>query len=255
MSEGFLNQLASDGVAGPLALADKSKLDQARDAVFALKARRRAQLQRERETGTTNTEPNPLLDRHLDIPVLHDLYFDANLQAAVKLAFGTNLFVWRTNFFVKSDGTGQNKWHHDRHFENGREPISLYDTSNHFTITIALTDIDLDQGRLEYVRGSHKEIEGFDRDIPRHFLEAPAVIEDRVTPMPLKRGEFVLMHSSLLHRSLAFDKGARRVSMAARLARNGTAIPEYGSINPAGGKQSVAEPNVYYRETGIMQFN
>lgn len=149
------SQLVRDGIAGPLPLANASTLDQARDAVFELKAQRRAQLQKERETGHESTAANPLLDRHMDIPVLHDLYFDDNLQAAVKLAFGTDLFVWRTSFFVKSDGTGQNKSHHDRHFENGREPINLYDTSNHFTVTIALTDIDLDQGRLEYVRGSH----------------------------------------------------------------------------------------------------
>lgn len=43
------------------------------------------------------------------------------------------------------------------------------------------------------------------------------------------------MHSSLLHRGLAFGSGERRVSMATRLARNGTTIPEYGSTNPAGG--------------------
>ena len=127
----------------------------------------------------------------------------------------------------------------------------------------------MDQGRLEYVKGSHQPIEGFDRDIPRHFLEVPDVIQDRVTPLAMKRGEFVLFHSALLHRSLEFGEGERRISMAGRIARIGTAIPTYGAPNPAGGApnpaggapnpaggaQAEAEPFVYYRESGILSFN
>ena len=249
-------QLRRDGLAGPLKLADTSFLDDVYDEVSKLKAERRAQLQKLRETGESLEDvTNPLIDRHMDVKVIQSLFFDANLQSAVKELFGSDLFIWRTNFFVKSDGTGQNKWHHDRHFENGLSPIDLYDTSNHFTVTIALTDISMDQGRLEYVKGSHQPIDGFDRDIPRHFLEVPEVIEDRVTPLPMKKGEFVLFHGALLHRSLEFGHGERRMSMAGRLARNGTAIPTYGAPNPAGGAQAEAEPFVYYRETGILQIN
>lgn len=248
-------QLLQDGLAGPYELADKSGLDAARDVVFELKALRRQQNLAAQEAGTENNHVNPLIDRHMDVPAIRDLWFDANLQAVATDLFGSGLFLWRSNFFVKSDGTGQNKWHHDRHFENGNAPISLFDTSNHFTATLALTDIGLTEGRIEYVRGSHLPIEGFDRDIPRHILEVPEVVADRVTPLPLKRGQFVLFYSSLLHRSLAFGEGSRRVSMAGRLARNGTAIPPYGAPNPAGGAQTVAEPNVYYRESGTLPFN
>ena len=249
-------QLRRDGIAGPLPLADTSQLDDVYEEVSKLKVERRAQLHKIRESGASLEDVvNPLIDRHMDVEAIQSLFFDANLQVAVKELFGTDLFVWRTNFFVKSDGTGQNKWHHDRHFENGLSPIDLYDTSNHFTVTIALTDISMDQGRLEYVKGSHRPIDGFDRDIPRHFMEVPAAIEDRVTPLPMKKGEFVLFHGALLHRSLEFGHGERRMSMAGRLARNGTAIPTYGAPNPAGGAQAEAEPFVYYRETGILQLN
>lgn len=249
-------QLRRDGIAGPLKLADDSRLDEVYDEVSELKALRRAQLQKLRETGQSLEDVvNPLIDRHKDVDGIRSLFFDANFQAAARELIGTDLFIWRTNFFVKSDGTGQNKWHHDRHFENGFAPIDLYDTRNHFTVTFALTDIGMDQGRLEYVKGSHQPIEGFDRDIPRHFLEAPEVIQERVTPLPMKRGEFVLFHSSVLHRSLAFGHGARRMSMAGRIARNGTEIPTYGAPNPAGGAQAEAEPFVYYRESGILPIN
>ena len=248
------DQLQRDGLAGPFELADQSGLDAAREAVFELKALRRQQLLAQK-AGMDSDQPNPLIDRHMDVGVIRALFFDENLQAAVAALVGRDLFVWRTNFFVKSDGTGQNKWHHDRHFESGCAPLSLFDTSNHFTLTVALTDVGMDEGRIEYVKGSHQPIDGFDRDIPRHINEVPEVVQDRVTPLPLKRGQFVLFHSSLLHRSLAFGRGNRRVSMAARLAKTGTQIPQYGAANPAGGAQARAEPFVYYRESGIMPFN
>ena len=250
-----VDQLRRDGLAGPFELADKTGLDAARDAVFEFKALRRQQLLASQKNGTNNTYANPLIDRHMDVGVLRNLYFDANVQSVVADLVGKDLYIWRSNFFVKSDGTGQNKWHHDRHFENGDAPLDLYDTSNHFTITMALTDVGMDEGRIEYVKGSHQPIDGFDRDIPRHLEEVPPVVQGRVTPLPLKRGQFVLFHGSLLHRSLAFGHGNRRVSMAARLVRSGTRIPPYGSANPAGGAVARAEPIVYYRESGLLRLN
>ena len=249
------DQLQEDGLASPFELADKSGLDRACAAVLELKALQRQQNRAAAITGIKNVAPNPLIDRHMDVDAIRDVFFDDNLQSALSEHFGDGLFIWRTNFFVKSEGTGQNKWHHDRHFENGNAPINLFDTRNHFSILVALTDIDMNAGRIEYVRGSHLPIDGFDRDIPRHFLEVPEVVQDRVTPLPLKRGQFVLFHSTLLHRSLAFGDGEGRISLAARVARTGTQIPEYGAANPAGGAQSVAEPFVYYRRSGILPLN
>ena len=75
-----------------------------------------------------------------------------------------------------------------------------------------------------------------------------------------------MFHSSLLHRSLAFghredewrpgyfgaptkESGSvksGRISLAARLARKGTEIPEASGSNPAGAAQAIAEPIPYY---------
>ena len=254
-------QLARDGLSGPHELADKSGLDKVCEVALELKALRRQQSRVAAVAGLENAYPNPFIDRHMDIGCIRDLYFDANLQSVVAALFGTDLFLWRTNFFVKHQqdrdgrGTGENIWHHDRHFESGDAPIDLYDTTNHFTALIALTDVGMDAGRVEYLKGSHRPIEGFERDIARHIKEVPEVVQDRVTPLPLERGQFVVFHSSVLHRSLAFGGGAGRVSLAARLARAGTEIPRYGTANPAGGAQARAEPQVFYRETGILAFN
>ena len=254
-------QLQQDGLTGPHELADKSGLDKVCEVALELKALKRQQNKVASLTGVEYVGPNPFIDRHMDVSCIRDIFFDANLQSVVSELFGNDLFIWRTNFFVKNKldrdgrGTGENIWHHDRHFESGNAPINLFDTSNHYSVTVALTDIGMDAGRLEYVKGSHSPIMGFDRDIPRHIKEVPDVVQDRVTPLPLKRGEFVVFHASLLHRSLAFGGGGGRISVAARLGRAGTKFPEYGAANPAGGAQALAEPNVYYRETGVLPFN
>ena len=198
--------------------------------------------------------------------VMKELFLDANLQAVVSEYFGGDLLLWQTGFFLKYGGVGENKWHDDRQFENGSDPIRIYDTSNHFSFVVALTDLGMDQGRIEYVRGSHFPIDGFDRDVPRLSNELPEVVHDRITPLPLKRGQFAMFHSSLLHRSLAFEHREEdwrpgyfgtpskesgsmesgRISLAARLARKGTEIPEASGSNPAGAALAIAEPIPYY---------
>ena len=248
-------RLEEEGVSQPYELADKSFLDEACEVVTELKARQRMQNVMARETGTENKHANPLIDRHMDVDVIKKLFFDENVQTVIAENLGTDLFVWRTNFFVKKEGTGDNKWHHDRHFENGTDPINIYDTGNHFTFLVALTDIDANAGRIEYMKGTHKPIDGFDRDIPRHFNETPEIVEDRVSPLLFKRGQFVVFHSSLIHRSLAFGEGEGRISMAGRLAKKGTQFPEDDAPNPARGAQAAAEPTVHYRQTGIMPIN
>ena len=53
-------------------------------------------------TGLSRTNPpNPMIDRHMDVEAIRNLYFDDNLQAALAEHFGNGLFIWRTNFFVK----------------------------------------------------------------------------------------------------------------------------------------------------------
>ena len=87
-------QFRRDGIAGPLRLADTSRLDEVYDEVSSLKAERRTQLQKLRETGESLEDVvNPLIDRHMDIDAIKSLFLDENLQVAVKELFGTDLFV------------------------------------------------------------------------------------------------------------------------------------------------------------------
>ena len=86
-----MDQLQRDGITGPHELADKSGLEAACDVVRELKALQRQQNIVARLTGLPNEAPNPMIDRHMDIDVIRNLYFDDNLQAALAEHFG-NVF-------------------------------------------------------------------------------------------------------------------------------------------------------------------
>ena len=66
-------------------------------------------------------------------------------------------------------------------------PIRLYDTSNHFSFVVALSDLGMEHGRIEYIRGSHLPIDGFDREMPRLFDEMPEVVHERITPLTFRK--------------------------------------------------------------------
>ncbi|MDO3383229.1 phytanoyl-CoA dioxygenase family protein [Gilvimarinus algae] len=174
-------------------------------------------------------------DRHIDFPAIANfLKSDGNLYNAVSHTFGRELDIWRTNFFYKTSGSGEVGWHHDRHFETGDQNIDLANTENHFSVLIAITDLLEEDGVIEYIPFSHLPLQGFERDVRPfhkkavidHFLNLPVELVDRRRSMPLKRGQFALFHSALLHRSLPFRHGSHRISMVIRLCRRHTLIPE-----------------------------
>jgi hypothetical protein len=219
-----LDQLAQDGITGPFELADKSLVEPCAELALELQELIK-QNNRVLNLAGKPKEYGAKINRHDEFPAMQNLFSDVNLQAVVAEHFGTGLFLYNSVFQVKKEGVGENIWHHDRMFENGAAPVNLFDNTNHFSILFGLTDLGWDQGRLEFVRGSHRPIEGWDRK-QRFCKELPESLNDRIEALTLKQGEFAVFHSSIMHRSLPFESGDVRISLAVRLARNGTAVPE-----------------------------
>ena len=207
------DQLQQEGLTGPFELADKSVPGVISELVLDVNAAKK-----------DKRHVNPaLVDRHRDITVIREVFFDANLQSALTGCFGQNLLLWRSNFIVKDEGSLEVTWQHSRMFEHGDAPLDIYNTDNHFTVLLAVTDMG-----FAYIRGSHLQIEGFDRDqFVRHIGELPDSAQDRVTEMPMNQGQFALFHSSLLHRNQPIIKGTPPgILMVGRLIRRGTEIQE-----------------------------
>ena len=235
-----IEQLQENGLTGPFELADKSLVDAVCEVGIELQA-----LQRQenivRQLAGQEPQFRTKIDRHMEFKVMRDLCLDDNVKSVVSEHFGNDLFIWGSVFQLKSEGVSENIWHHDRAYENGRDQVNLYDTSNHFSILFALTDIGYGAGRIEYVKGSHQPIDGWNRDM-RFVKEVPELVHDRIGTLTMERGQFTVFHSQIMHRSLPFEYGEPRISLAVRLARKGTQIPDYypQNPNPAAETQGIA---------------
>lgn len=172
---------------------------------------------------------------HTSNKTTQSLLSATELKVRVEQYFGEELSLWRTNCFRKTDGSGEVEWHHDRHLEDGDSQINFLNLSNHFSILVALTDMNEASGVMEFIPGSHLPQDGYIQDIRpfhmrtlgEHFLHIPRQLLKKGVKVPLKKGQFLLFHSGLLHRSLpAHGTDINRYSLVARLCNNSTIVPE-----------------------------
>lgn len=205
------------GYSAPMPLADSSLAESAR---YALE-----------DTGAIYTK-NP----HTTMEPVRALLRDKSLIAQINSLCGSGFRLWRSACFRKVDGTREIGWHHDKHFENGTEPVNFDDISGHFSVFFGLTDVVQKNGMLELVTGSHISRHGVERDT-RPFFDRPAsahILSDLPTPFAkdvrpilIPAGSFLIFHSALFHRSLAHTGGdGTRLGLAVRLAASGRQIPE-----------------------------
>ncbi|MBJ2130622.1 SDR family NAD(P)-dependent oxidoreductase [Alteromonas sp. IB21] len=170
---------------------------------------------------------------HVTNPLCLRLVSDKMISESISQNIFGNLVLWRTNCFEKERGSKEIGWHHDRHFEDGDEMLDFANIRNHFSVLIALNDMDETSGLMEFVLGSHKPVSGFERSLApfhaktldEHFIELPEHLLARRIQVPMKKGQFLIFHSGIIHRSLASTSDNRRYSLAARLCRNFNNIP------------------------------
>lgn len=62
-----------------------------------------------------------------------------------------------------------------------------------------------------------------------HFYQLPSSLRQRRVQITMARGEVLLFHSALMHRSLPYEHGQPRVALAARLAPAEIALPTSGN--------------------------
>lgn len=215
MEQKLLNKLKKDGFIGPFSIEDEGLIGAMKSELDGL--------------------GGAFKNLHTKSENCRKLISDKLIAKTVETVFGDTLSVWRTNCFKKVGGSGEVAWHHDRHFENGDCEIDFSSLDNHFSILIAITDMDEASGIMEFIPGSHIPVEGFNRDtrpfhkrtLQEHFIDIPDFLLAMRVTVPLKRGEFVLFHSAVLHRSLpATGTNINRYSMVARLCLSNLLIPK-----------------------------
>ena len=208
------------GIAGPFPLSDTSILKDLSNEAPAISER--------------------ALNRHMDLRAVKNIFGDQHLRAMLAQLCGEDLVVWRTGFFRKAVGEGEVGWHHDKHFQSQDEPLLDFDEiATHFSFLLAVDEMGTDNGRLEVIPGSHRNLPGYDRDrrayhnkpSADHFIkDIPSSLTETRRAVTLNAGEFILFHSGILHRSLSFFFGKPRFSFAVRLTPSHVQVPK--ELNP-----------------------
>ncbi|MGK7908744.1 MAG: phytanoyl-CoA dioxygenase family protein [Synechococcus sp.] len=141
-------------------------------------------------------------NRHLDIDSVKLLCQSEVIHDAVSEILGTNLVLWRTNFFAVKSGQGHG-WHQDRYIG------LLDDTSKQVSVHLALTKSSPDNC-LKIIQGSHQwseselERNGLFKKSEKSAYGTFQYQRDpdkkvNIVPILLQPGEFIVFHPNLIH--------------------------------------------------------
>ncbi len=137
----------------------------------------------------------------------------------------SNISLFKTRFVVKMPHSENDvAWHQDSGDRNGGytadgKPVPTV------VVWLALDDVDLDNGGMEVIPGSHTRLVGdFDKRIRAELVEKGVITDAdlaRAVSVPLRKGEFFIFHAWLLHGSARNESDRRRAGLNVRFAPTG----------------------------------
>ncbi len=168
------------------------------------------------------------MERHLDSPVLFRLCQDENLLEVIQSYLGDSFNLWRSELWVNYPSRQLIPfWHRDIY------PNLLAGEGKTINIYIALTDVTERNG-FEYVPKSEAdncEIQVTDPFSGNHFFRVPKSVQEKVMPVVLRPGEFIVFTDRVIHRSVYNTSGKVRLSLTLRVAQETVKIlPGYSPI-------------------------
>lgn len=176
------------------------------------------------------------LDRHLDDPTTYRLCTLPQILERVADLLGPDLLLWHTRYFDKPAGGPPIPWHQDA-------PFWPIDKKKCVSVWLALEDVQESNGAVMVVPGSHKmqlpQVRSAGTGRFHRKADITGVDVSSATPLTLRRGEFYLFHSWLLHRSDSNKSSDSRLAIAMQfippevridLERPKRRIPGYGVL-------------------------
>jgi len=151
---------------------------------------------------------------HYVLPVLDQITHDSRILDAVEDIIGPNILVAGTTLFIKDPETsGFISWHQDARYI-GLEP--------HDWVTgwVALSDVNLDNGCMQMIPGTHKaplvdHVDTYDEEnLLTRGQTVPDVDEDAAVPIIMKAGQLSLHHPRIVHGSGPNLSQHRRIGFA-----------------------------------------
>jgi non-heme Fe2+,alpha-ketoglutarate-dependent halogenase len=221
-SEDDIKKFYEQGFLGPFTLCSREEMIGLRETVAA-------ELMKRSAVYGVDSGPGKGRDRHLDCPTLWRLLQRPEWTERLAQLLGPNLLLWRSQVFLKPPGAPEITWHQASTYlsEEGYK-ATLYprDRNELFQLTtwVAFDDVDLDNGCMQFLKGTHRRIhtmklggedaEGFAK--ARVRLEVDITPENTVT-MEMKAGQFIIFSERCIHGSPPnSSKDRRRWGMAFR---------------------------------------
>ncbi len=157
------------------------------------------------------------LQAHLLADWIYNLCISPILLDAVEEVIGRNILIQSADIFIKpAKGKKHINWHQDANYW-GLEPYELV------TGWIALTDVNIDNGCMNYLPKSHlqnkiEHIETFDKnsDLTRGQQVKINIDKKEIVPVVLKKGQAALHHCLLAHGSGPNKSESHRIGIAVR---------------------------------------
>lgn len=229
LTEADIKQFYEQGFLGPITLCSPEEMAEIRE-----------QMLKELEQPSKLFGIKTMRDRHLDCPTVYNFANRAGLADRMAQILGPDLMMWRTQAFMKQPGMAGFTFHQASCFltaEGFRCVLKPPNLSELFELSawVAFDDVDLENGCVQLIKGSHRKIRtiklggtGGDDEAfvnARFTLEMDIKPEDVVT-MQMKAGQFFLFTERTVHGSPANKSNRRRWGMAFRVVRPNTKIYE-----------------------------
>jgi chlorinating enzyme len=183
-------------------------------------------------------------DRHLEDDALLNLFKHPALTERCAQLLGSDLLLWRTQFFPKAPSEAGTPLHQASCYllDNMKAPV-VYppDRSELFQLTcwIALTEATKENGCMKVVKGSQKAIYPLkvskrfdpknDKDESKRFVTAKIEIDrsvnsEDIIPIEMEAGQFFIFSERAIHGSLGNQTNRWRWAVNGRIVRPNTRL-------------------------------
>ena len=154
---------------------------------------------------------------HLVLTWANELIRQPRILDAVENILGPNILCWGSTFFIKeARDPAYVSWHQDSTYWG-------LDSQDIVTAWIALSDVAVTNGAMQFVKGTHTagQMPHRDTNDNTNMLSRGQVVEmeidrSKIVDVPLRAGEMSFHHVRLVHGSTANTSDERRLGFAVR---------------------------------------
>ncbi len=213
LSSDQVRQFHRDGYLAPLTACSPEAMVDYREHCTAL-------LKTDNETG--RREHN----RHLDDATVWSICALPGIVNAMTSVLGSNLLLWRTNFFNKEPGGKEIPWHQDRNYWPIEPEIVV-------SAWLALDRADTENSCVQVVPGTHRQIiphiKAGEEMAFTQMADTSGVDLSKTLDIILEPGQFILFNERTLHHSEPNRSNRRRMGLAIRAILPQVRVLEFDS--------------------------